>query len=132
MSKIFIDTNIICYAFDKNEPEKRQKSREILENLLKSEEGYISTQEFINFSTKKMGYKKPDVLEFVKDLTALNVHENSVTTILEGLKISIKTQFSIWDSLILAAAKETDCEILYSEDLNAGQVVDGVKIVNPF
>lgn len=49
-----------------------------------------------------------------------------------AIDISIQTQFSFWDSLIISAAENADCNILYSEDLNDGQIVNGVMIRNPF
>ena len=60
------------------------------------------------------------------------MHTNTVKDILEAITISIKNQLSSYDSLIIAAAKAEGCETVYSEDLNDGQEVDGVKIVNPF
>ena len=50
----------------------------------------------------------------------------------KAIGISIRTQFSFYDSLILAAAKALNCDVVYSEDLSHGQLVDGVRIENPF
>ena len=63
---------------------------------------------------------------------AFPVHCNTVKDVLTAISISIKTQFSFYDSLIVAAAKAENCDIVYSEDLNNGQEIDGIKIVNPF
>ena len=60
------------------------------------------------------------------------MHTNTVKDVLEAIKISIKTQFTIYDSLVLAAAKAEKCEIVYSEDLNDQQIIAGAKIQNPF
>ena len=54
------------------------------------------------------------------------------TLIENGIDISINTQFSLWDSLMISAASFAKCTVLYSEDMNDGQVVNGVKILNPF
>ena len=59
------------------------------------------------------------------------VHKNSVLDILHAIEISIKTQFSFWDSLIISAALAEGCSYLYSEDLNSGQSVEGLIIKNP-
>lgn len=48
------------------------------------------------------------------------------------MKISKETQYSYWDSLIIAMAIDTGCSVLYSEDLNNGQEIEGLKIINPF
>ena len=52
--------------------------------------------------------------------------------VLHAMQLSKTTQFSYWDSLILAIAIDTGCTVLYSEDLNSGQEIEGLKIVNPF
>ena len=74
--------------------------------------------------------KAKDYVENFSD--SFTVEQVSVPLILKAINISIKNQFSFWDSLILAAAIQTGCIICYSEDLTNGQIVDGVKILNPF
>ena len=131
----FIDTNIFFYSVDKTEPEKQRIAQNVLRNLLNNQDGQISTQviqEFVNSTTAKLKFSKEDVLTFLDSVTAFPVHINRVRTIREALRDSIKTQFSFWDSLIISAALESGCDTLYTEDLNDGQIVEGVKIVNPF
>ena len=65
-------------------------------------------------------------------MQAFPVHCNTPKDILSAIGISIKTNFTFYDSLIIAAAKAEGCDTVYSEDLNDEQEVDGVKIVNPF
>ena len=60
------------------------------------------------------------------------VYEITTGNVLHAMQISKKTQFSYWDSLILAMAVDTGCSVLYSEDLNIGQEIEGVRIINPF
>ena len=56
----------------------------------------------------------------------------SIPLILGAIDISIKDDLSFWDSLILSAANDTECIVVYSEDLNNGQIIGGTKILNPF
>ncbi len=134
--KIFLDSNILVYCFDGNNSRKQNIAQGIVDKLVDTKNGQISTQslqEFFNVVTKKLNCTKEDAkksVEYYAD--AFPVHANTVKDILAAISISIKTQFSFYDSLILAAAKAENCNIVYSEDLNDGQEVDGVKIVNPF
>ena len=134
MPKIFIDTNILVYSLDKFEQEKQRKCRELLKTLTGEFQGVISTQvmqEFFVASTTKLG---ADVL-IVKDI--LHSFERFETIIItpqiieEAIDCSIINQLSFWDALIIAAAESAKCEKLWSEDLNDGQLIRGVRIENP-
>lgn len=132
--KIFIDTNILIYSIDNSDGFKNLTAKSIV-NELSNRKGVISTQvlqEFYNIITKKMKCPKENAKELLKTLSeCFDVHKNSVSDILRAVDISIKTQFSFWDSLIISAAFSSGCGTLYSEDLNDGQNVDGVLIKNP-
>lgn len=132
--KIFIDTNILVYCIDDSEGFKNLTAKSIV-NELSNSKGVISTQvlqEFYNIITKKMKCPKEKAKELLQSLSeCFEVHKNSVLDILRAVDISIKTQFSFWDSLIISAAISSGCGTLYSEDLNDGQDVDGVLIKNP-
>ncbi len=133
--RCFIDSNIFLYAIDDAEREKQLKAQKLLLDLRMRGECFVFTQvvqEFVNIATKKLGFQKSDVLNLSQIFSRFCIHDNSFENILDAQRISIKTQFSFWDSLIISAAKSTKCSILYSEDLNDGQIVDSVKIVNPF
>ncbi len=134
--KAFLDSNILVYCFDNNDLLKQKKARELVEKLAKLKTGRISTQslqEFFNVVTKKLKCRKEDAQKDVEGFSQLfPVYCITPKDILTAIAISIKTQFHFYDSLILAAAKALGCEVVYSEDLNHGQVVDGVRIENPF
>lgn len=131
----FIDTNILCYTIDEKNPVKQTVARNLLNSHFPSEV-FISTQvlqEFYNVATNKMKQPSADVKNnALAAATNYNVAQVTVHTIFSAIDLSIRYQFSIWDSLILASAIEAGCDTLYTEDLNDGQVVEGVKIVNPF
>ena len=134
MSKIFIDTNILVYSLDQFEPEKRKKCRELLKTLTGDLRGVLSTQvmqEFYVASTTKLG---AEVLIVKNILHSLERFETIIITpqiIKEAIDCSIINQLSFWDALIITAAESAKCEKLWSEDLNDGQVIRGVRIENP-
>lgn len=132
----FLDTNILVYSVDEKDKVKQSVARELIANLVKNEEAIISTQtlqEFYNAATKKLIASKKDAGTFVKQFSdCIPVHNNTVNDVLTAISISEVSQLSFWDSLILASAKACGCSIVYSEDLNDGQNINGVKIVNPF
>jgi predicted nucleic acid-binding protein len=134
MPKIFVDTNILVYSLDEYNPEKRKKCREFLKTLTGDLRGVISTQvmqEFYVASTSKLG---ADVL-IVKDiLHSFERFEIIIITpeiIREAIDCSIINKLSFWDALIVIAAENAKCEKLWSEDLNHGQVIRGVRVENP-
>ena len=135
MSKIFIDTNILVYCIDHHDPAKQKASRLLLQTLGNDHSGVISTQvmqEFFVVGTKKLA---ADPL-LVKDI--LHSFENFETVIVtpeiikEAIDCSIINRLSFWDALIVATAESAKCERIWTEDLNHGQVIRGVKIENPY
>lgn len=134
-TKIFLDTNILAYIFDSRDIAKKTKAKELFSKLVIENSCMISTQvlqELFNVVTKKLKYSKADAQKIITSLLNLNIHQVSTTDIQLAMNISSESQFTIYDSLIIAAAKSENCTTLYSEDLNDGQVVEDVKIVNPF
>ena len=131
--KCFIDTNILVYI-STNEDEKRIKATELIYKL---ENATISTQvltEFSNVIIRKKIFPESKLKEYIKRFSnSFNIEILTDTTILKALDIKMKYQFSLWDSLILAASLQSNCTILYSEDLHHSQVIENkIKIINPF
>lgn len=133
--KAFVDTNILVYAQDRDAPAKRRRSREVIAELAASGTGVISTQvvqEFYVATTRKMGVDPLSAKGILRTFTAFEITQTSLDLIEDAVDCSILNQISFWDALIVAAAAATGCSTIYSEDLNAGQVFQGVRIVNPF
>lgn len=136
--KYFIDTNIFIYAFDTDSPEKRNKANQIIKSALFNHKGCISSQviqEFINVATKK--FKTPmsiqDCEKYLKDvLSSLCKVFTNLELYFRALDIMERWKFSFYDSLIIAAALQVDCNILYSEDLQHNQKIQSLTIINPF
>ncbi len=134
--KYFFDTNVLVYMQDASDLVKQQKARSLLSTHLSNDSAVISTQclqEFYNVLANKMKQDKIQTKQIMHSLSEnIPVVQVTPTLIENGIDISINTQFSLWDSLMLSAASFAKCTVLYSEDMNDGQVVNGVKIQNPF
>ena len=132
--RIFIDSNILLYTVDDAELPKQNAANSVVQNLAEAG-GVISTQvlqEFYNVAVNKLKLPKDYVKELIERLAdCFTVHKNSVADILRAIDISIRTKFSFWDSLIISASISENCNKLYSEDLNDGQIVENVLIQNP-
>jgi len=131
--RTFIDTNILIYAFTRDEPEKQKLALNLLDACLP----VVSTQvirEFSNVLLKRTNLGIQAVRDTVNEIisTAETVNEDT-RLILASFAIYGKYKFSFYDSLIITAAIQAKCRILLSEDMQDGQVLGGkLKIVNPF
>lgn len=130
--RIFLDSNIIVYAFSKSEPEKR----EIARNLWCQPGAWVSTQvvnEVANVLIRKFRLPIADVSlvidQIIRTLPILTV---DVEIIRKAFAIANRHPHSYFDALMLAAASHLRCHILYSEDLHHNCVLFGVHIINPF
>ena len=134
----FLDTNLFVYSFAKEQPRKQEIAIALIENGLETQRGLISyqvIQEFLNVTLGK--FKKPLTLKDVKEymwnvLIPLWQISSSIHLFEIALTIKKERKFSFYDSLIIAAAIEGKCDVLYSEDMQHGQLIEGMTIVNPF
>lgn len=135
-NKCFLDTNLLIYVWDNSEPDKKNLIKSFLNSIKKNSCPVISTQtlgEFFNVAVKKLGLTKDQGYVICEEYSKMfPVYEITTENVLHAMQLSKTTQFSYWDSLILAMAIDTGCTVLYSEDLNSGQEIEGLKIVNPF
>ncbi len=132
-NKVFLDTNILIYFYSKTEPRKKQMALE----LLGSKSVVVSTQvvgEFVWVMYRKFGVER-EKLKIIGNrlLEKFEVVPINPETVKKALNIFETYKLSYWDSLIVASALEANCSILYTEDMQNGQVIDNkLKIVNPF
>ena len=132
--RVFLDTNILVCAQDAASPDKQRKSREAIAAIAGSGDGVISTQvmqEFYVTATHKIGVPPLVAKGVLKTFAVFEIVQVSPLLIQEAVDCSILNQLSFWDSLILAAAASAGCSTVYSEDLNPGQSILGVKVQNP-
>ena len=132
---VFFDTNIFLYAGSKR-PDDRDK-KVVASDLILSSSFVISTQviqEYVsNVLTKQsLGLDESNITDFLISLEEENVISVSLDLIVSGIALRHRYQLSHWDSTIVAAAIESGCSTLYSEDLNNGQKFGDVTVVNPF
>ncbi|MBX2955195.1 MAG: PIN domain-containing protein [Cyclobacteriaceae bacterium] len=131
--KVFVDSNILIYLIDEISTNgKKEKT----ENLL-SPEFIISTQvvsENVSVCLKKLKLGKKEVFKHARSLlTRFKVVTIHREILLKSFELSEKYQYGIWDSIILATALLYDCNTVYSEDMQDGQVIeDTLTIKNPF
>jgi len=133
-AKVFIDTNLLVYSMDNSEPQKKKKCREALRRVKDKYRGVLSTQvmqEFFVAATKKLGVDALQVKNIVRQFENFEVVTISPGLIYEAIDCSILNQLSFWDSLIVVAAESAKCNEIWTEDLNAGQIIKGIRIVNP-
>jgi predicted nucleic acid-binding protein len=131
----FLDTNVLVYADDLDAGTKREKARGLLDEALASGEGVVSTQvlqEFFVISTGKLGVEPALARRKVELLAEMDLVRVDLDLILAAIDLSRLHSFSFWDALILRAASAAGCGRLLTEDLQHGQVIDGVRIENPF
>jgi len=134
-SRCFLDTNILVYAWSDKDISKHEQARLILSERIKLNSAVISTQvlqEFFNVVTTKMGCDKLVAKEAMMRFSRIPHVEVNLALIQEAIDISILSQLSFWDSLVIASAEHANCRVLYTEDLNDGQTIRGVRITNPF
>ena len=136
--KFFLDTNIIICSFDERNPTKQRIAQDLIEAGLKENRTAVSyqvIQEFINVATRKFAVplSHRDCKLFLDNvLIYLWEVYTSRQLVDSALDISERWQYSFCDALIIAAALEASCTILYSEDLQHRQKIYGLEIINPF
>ena len=135
MSKFFLDTNILLYTLDANDKSKQAKARKLIQTVTEQDILVISTQllqEFYVASTTKLGVEPLLAKNIMRSFENMEIVQITPYLIGEAVDTSILNVISFWDSLIVVAAESARCELLYSEDLNSGQIIRGVMIENPF
>ena len=131
----FIDTNILLYRASTVEAERPK--RQIAETLLRRPDIGLSAQvlaEFYHNAVNKPGLRLPPgtARAIVEALTTLPVVPITAEIVLTAIRLRDRYQISYWDAAILAAARELSAPTVLSEDLNHGQIYEGITVLNPF
>jgi predicted nucleic acid-binding protein len=135
LTRTFLDTNVLVHSDDPRYPAKRATAVQLIQDHLRSRTGAVSLQvlqEYFVSATGKLRLDSELARQRVEAFARFHVAEPAVSDILAAIDIHRLHGFSFWDALVLRMAKQTGCRILLSEDMQHGQVIDGVKIVNPF
>lgn len=135
MTYCFIDSNIIVYANDRNSGAKQDRAIETVELLMRNQRGVISTQvlqEYAHVALNKLGQDSGIVIRQLKLLERLVMSPITCRTTRRAVELLCAYGISFWDANIVAAAEQAGCDLVLSEDLNAGQLYAGLKVLNPF
>jgi len=136
--RYFLDTNVLVYAFDGTAPEKAKRADELIYSALASGKGIISyqvAQEFVAVARKP--FRTPLTFEEIgkyweKTLRPLLQVHSSPGLFVRAIEICRNGQLAWYDALIVSAAIEGRCKILYSEDLHDGRRFGDLVVQNPF
>ncbi|APB35041.1 Putative nucleic-acid-binding protein, contains pilt domain [Gloeomargarita lithophora Alchichica-D10] len=132
--KVILDTNLWVYLYSKDAIEKYEKVNTLF--LSSIESLIVSTQilgELYNVLLKKKFRTQAQAQEIITQLIAgFDVTEIFATQVIEAIRINARYGYSYWDSLIIATALQSNCNILYSEDMQHDQLIEGkLRIINP-
>lgn len=134
---VFVDTNILLYCFDGRDAEKRSGAQDWVACCWRLQCGRISTQvlnEFYSNARKKFSnaISAGDARAEVRRYQHWQPWAIDHATVESAWAIESRFELNYWDALIVAAAQQQGCVHLLSEDLQHGQKIDGVEVVNPF
>lgn len=137
-ARFFLDTNIFVYSFDRGAPAKARRATQLIRQAVATRKGIISyqvVQEFFNVALRR--FAQPITVAEAEQYLAtvfrplLAVHSSQA---LFGLALRLSDRYRVpwYDSLILAAAMEGQCSLVYTEDLHHGQRFEKLQVENPF
>ncbi len=131
---VFFDTNILVDCADRHDPDRQQLCRTHLRTLQHSGRAVISTQvlqEFYVVATRKLGIPPEQARELVAMFRRLPIVNVTPDLIEQAIDCHQADRISFWDALIVTAASSAGCGALLSADLNAGQSIRGVQVMDP-
>lgn len=131
----FLDTNILLYAYDLDAPAKRAVAlRWVKRGWTSPGDTAISVQvlQELHVNLVRRGVSPSEATRIVRDFAAWPVVDNTLDILRAALEEQTRWKISLWDALILAAARASGAAELITEDLNHGQNYDGVRVLNPF
>jgi len=133
--RAFFDSNVLIYADDNGELKKQKIARSLIEKHFSVGAAVVSVQvlqEYFNIVTKKQKMDASVARVKVELLSKFVAHVTLPEDVLLATDIYRLHKLSFWDSMIVRSAKQAECKILFSEDMQNGQIIDGLQIVNPF
>jgi len=134
-ARSFFDTNVLICTDDRDAPAKQRKALDLITEHRRSRTGAVSLQvlqEYFVTVTKKLCVDAAIARRKVELLSEFDVASPEVSDVLAAIDLHRLHGFSFWDALILRAAKQAGCSVLFSDDMQNMREVDGVRIVNPF
>ena len=135
--KIFVDTNVLVYAYDRGAGPKHERALSLVEQLWMEGSGAISTQVlqefYVNVRRKAQNPISHDQARaLITDYLSWDPVVKDGATLLEAIDVERRYKLSFWDSMIVVAAQKCGASVLLSEDFNDGQKFGPVQVQNPF
>jgi len=138
MPPILIDTNILIYLYDQNQPDKQNQSKRLLEQLELTRSGRLSVQalsEFFSVATRKLSpnLTPAEALEQINLFIRLwPVFDLTPMIVMEAGRGARNHKLSYYDAQVWATARLNQVPVVFSEDFRDGSILEGVRFVNPF
>jgi predicted nucleic acid-binding protein len=136
--RFFLDTNVFVYSFDHAARKKAARARQLIQEALATQKGVTSyqvAQEFFNVALKRFvrPMKAAEAEQYLGTVfRPLVAVQSSITLYSEAMRLYGQGGLSWFDALIVGAAQQAGCDVLYSEDLQHGQRFGSLRVVNPF
>ena len=132
--QIFVDTNILVYAHDRDAEDKHHRANERVAYLwhlpvAPAISVQVLQELYVNLVRKQVS--ENDARQTITDYSAWHVVDNDRALLMQGIDLRERWQTSLWDALVLAAAKRARAGVIWSEDFNTDQNYDGIVVVNP-
>lgn len=136
-SREFVDANVLVYAFDASAGKKRATAERLLARLWEDGTGCLSVQvlqEFFVTVTAKVArpLKINEAVDRIRELSAWPVFAPTADDVVAAIALHQQAKLSFWDAMVIHAAAESGCDVLWTEDLKDGQVLRSVRVRNPF
>jgi predicted nucleic acid-binding protein len=130
-NSVAVDTNVLLYLHNKSDDRKRRIAENILADNPKIPAQVIS--EYLNVTRRLLDLSKTEIVKQCADLLQdCEIIPMSYQTLTDASNIVDKHNFQIFDSIIIAAALQANCSVLYSEDMQHGFVIRSMTVLNPF
>jgi predicted nucleic acid-binding protein len=137
-AKFFLDTNVFVYSFDHTSRKKAARAKQLIREALATQKGVTSyqvAQEFFNVALKRFArpMKAAEAEQYLRTVFMPLVAVNSSMALYsEAILLFGQGGLSWFDALIVRAAQQANCDVLYTEDLQHGQRFGNLRVVNPF
>lgn len=133
----FVDATILVYAFDASAGVKQQTAQSLLERLWEDGTGCLSVQvlqEFLVTVTRRVPQPLSidEAADRIREFATWKIFRPGVDDALSAIAVQKQAGLSFWDAMVIEAAAQLGCEVLWSENLKGGQLIRGVRIRDPF
>lgn len=133
----FVDTNVLVYAYDPTSGDRHTAASALLERLWQDRSGAVSVQvlqEFFVTVTRKVEHPLPPsrARDRLRSLSRWPVHSPLAGDVIAASELAERHDVSFWDAMVIRSASQLGCDVIWTEDLNAGQRFGSAVVQNPF